>query len=58
MKNMNVALKWLIYVVVFIAGVGLIIIGQKNIGLPGLGLMALGLAGLLALMYFYNSQYK
>ncbi|URN96132.1 MAG: hypothetical protein NAG76_07850 [Candidatus Pristimantibacillus lignocellulolyticus] len=44
--------------IVFIIGIVLVIIGQKNIGAFGLGLMLLGLALLIGLLWFYNRKYK
>ena len=45
-------------IVIFIASVALIIIGQKNIGPQGLLTMLAGLAGLIGLLAFYNHKYK
>lgn len=38
--------------------VGLIIIGQKNIGYAGLGTMMIGLIGILGLLFLYNNKHK
>ncbi|KOP66362.1 hypothetical protein AMS62_14835 [Bacillus sp. FJAT-18019] len=51
-------LRTLLMLIVFIVGVGLVIVGQKDIGAPGLGLMLLGLAMLITLLWLYNRKYK
>lgn len=38
--------------------VGLVILGQKNVGYQGLGTMLAGLTGILILLYLYNRNYK
>lgn len=48
----------MLMLLVLIVGVALVIVGQKNIGAPGLGLMLLGLAMLVGLLWFYNRKYK
>ena len=40
--------------ILFVLFMGLVIVGQKTVGLPHLGLMLLGLSGLLLLLYLYN----
>ncbi|GGH36434.1 DUF6903 family protein [Paenibacillus segetis] len=55
--SMN-GLRGLLMLIVFIVGMGLVIVGQKHIGAPGLGLMLLGLAMLIGLLWFYNRKYK
>lgn len=44
--------------VVFCVCIALVVIGQRNIGLAGLGMELLGLAGLILLLWLYNRQYK
>lgn len=44
--------------VVLCVCIALVIVGQRNIGLAGLGMEMLGLAGVLVLMWLYNRQYK
>jgi len=44
--------------IVFVFGIGLVVVGEKNIGAPGLGLMMLGLAVLIGLLWSYNRKYK
>lgn len=44
--------------IVFIACIVLVVVGQKNVGLGGLGMELLGLAGLLFLLWLYNHQFK
>lgn len=51
-------LRMLLMLIVFIVGVGLVIVGQKDIGAPGLALMLLGLAMLITLLWLYNRKYK
>ena len=48
----------LVVLVVFIISLSLVVIGQKNVGAAGLGGMFLGLAGLVALLWFYNRKNK
>ncbi|MNM77252.1 hypothetical protein D3C81_890980 [compost metagenome] len=51
-------LRNLLMLIVFIVGLGLVIVGQKHIGPSGLGLMLLGLAMLISLLWLYNRKYK
>lgn len=44
--------------VVFCVCIALVVVGQRHIGLAGLGMEMLGLAGLLLLLWLYNRQYK
>ncbi|MDD3428613.1 MAG: hypothetical protein PHG02_01240 [Oscillospiraceae bacterium] len=45
--------------IILLAGfVGLIVIGQKNIGYMGVIQMVAGLAGILGLLFIYNRQHK
>ncbi len=44
--------------IVFCVCIALVIVGQKNIGLQGLGLELIGLAGLIILLGIYNKQYQ
>ena len=55
---MNKIIKALLAVVVFVVCVGLIIYGQKNIGVNGLCIMLVGLVGLLGLLYTDNRNYQ
>ncbi|WP_449603761.1 DUF6903 family protein [Paenibacillus sp. Marseille-Q9583] len=55
---MSNPLRNLLILIVFIFALVLVIIGQKNIGAPGLGLMLLGLALLIGLLWFYNRKFK
>lgn len=48
----------LIVLVVFVVCVGLVIVGQRNIGAPGLLTQLAGVAGLVLLLWLYNRQYK
>ena len=51
-------LSGIIILVVFVVSVGLVIVGQRSIGPRGFGTLRLGLAGLIALLWLYNRQYK
>lgn len=42
----------------FIVCVVLVVIGQRNVGPAGLLTMLAGLAGLVALLWFYNRGFK
>ena len=57
-ESMRNLLRHLLILIVFIFAIVLVIIGQKNIGAPGLGTMLLGLALLIGLLWFYNRKYK
>lgn len=53
--------KWiviLINLVLFIAFMALVIVGQKTIEVKGLVMQLVGLAGILALIYVYNRKYQ
>ena len=50
--------KNIIMAVLFFVFLGMIVIGQKTVGLGNLGLEIAGLAGLLAELYVYNRKYK
>ncbi len=50
-------LKTLLVLIAFFGCAALVIVGQLHEGLPWLGLMLLGLAGLLVLLYLYNRRY-
>lgn len=54
---MGKALKSILIAALFVVCVVLIIVGQKNIGLPGLFTMIGGLAGILGLLFLYNRKY-
>lgn len=42
----------------FIAGLALVILGQKNIGPSGLMTMLLGMVLLISLLWLYNRKYQ
>lgn len=44
--------------IIFCICIALVVIGQRNIGLDGLGMELLGLAGLIVLLWLYNRKYK
>lgn len=48
----------LLMVIIFVAGVALVIIGQKHIGPTGLGTMLVGMTMLIGLLWAYNRKYK
>lgn len=47
-----------IILIIFVACLVLIVIGQRNVGPGGLGMMMGGLAGLVFLLWLYNRKYK
>jgi len=56
-KTMAVV-KRLLGVVIFAAAISAVVVGQRNIGAQWLGLMLLGVAALIALLFFYNQKYQ
>ncbi|MEG0542197.1 MAG: hypothetical protein RR528_07705 [Angelakisella sp.] len=56
-KTMAVA-KRILGVVIFAGAISAVVVGQRNIGAPWLGLMLLGVAALIALLFFYNQKYQ
>ena len=46
----------IVVIVIFVVCIGLIIVGQRNIGPKGLLTEIVGLAGLVGLLAFYNSR--
>ena len=46
----------IVVIVIFVVCIGLIIVGQRNIGPKGLLTEIVGLAGLVGLLAFYNSK--
>lgn len=57
-ETMKKIIVGFIVFLVFAVSMLLIILGQKNIGAPGLGVMMIGLAGLISLLWFYNRKFK
>jgi len=55
---MNSITKIVINIIAFIVFLSMIIIGQRNIGIPGLCIMLLGLTGLLTQLFLYNKKNK
>ncbi len=51
-------LKSMAVLAIFIVCIGLVIYGQKSIGIDHLGIMLLGLFGILALLFDYNKKYQ
>lgn len=47
-----------IVLIVFVACVVLVVVGQRNIGAAGLLTQLVGVAGLIVLLWLYNRQYK
>lgn len=50
--------KWIAGILVFVLCMGLIIYGQRTVGIKQLGLMVVGLGGILGMLYFYNRGYN
>ena len=44
--------------IIFCVCIALVVIGQRNVGLQGLIIELIGLAGLVALLWLYNRQYR
>lgn len=55
---MNMAVKVTTNIVAFIVFLSMIVLGQKNISVAGLGTMLVGLTGLLTQLFLYNKQNK
>jgi hypothetical protein len=55
---MSTTIKIGINIVAFVVFLSMIIIGQKNIGIPGLCTMLVGLIGLLTQLFLYNKKNK
>ena len=53
-KTLNIILK----VIIFVASISCVIVGQQHTGPIGLLVMILGLGGLLFLLWLYNRKYK
>ncbi len=51
-------IKTIIMIILFFVFLSMVILGQKNLSLTGLGIQVVGLAGLLVLLYIYNRKYK
>lgn len=51
-------IKKILYFIVFAVCIGLVVIGQRNIGVSGLLVMLAGLVGLLVLLFLYNKRYQ
>lgn len=48
----------IICLVIFAISVLLVVVGQRNIGVKGLGMQLVGIAGLVLLLWNYNRQFK
>lgn len=55
---MNSAVRNIIMAIVFVVCLGLVIVGQKNIGVQGLCVQLIGVVGLLTELFIYNRKYK
>jgi len=55
---MNGILKAAINIVLFIAFMTMVVLGQRNIGYVGLSVMMVGLVGLLTQLWAYNRHYR
>ncbi|MDD3402241.1 MAG: hypothetical protein PHQ72_02635 [Hespellia sp.] len=51
-------IKIIIYLIIFAVSVLLVIAGQRDIGVKGLGMQLIGIAGLILLLWNYNRQFK
>lgn len=53
--------KWIVRIgclIIFIVCMGLIIVGQRTVGVSHLVIMLVGLIGLLLLLFAYNKTHK
>ncbi len=57
-EQMKKIIIGILVAVIFVACIALVVVGQRNVGLHGLGMELLGLAGLLFLLWLYNHQFK
>jgi len=55
---MSTVAKSILNVVLFIAFMTMVILGQRSIGYAGLSVMMVGLIGLLAQLWAYNRHYR
>lgn len=55
---MNKWLEIIINLVVFVICLGLVIVGQKTVGIKYILMQLIGLAGILVLIYRYNKKYQ
>jgi len=55
---MEQGVKIVINIVVFIVFLSMIILGQRNIGVPGLCIQLVGLIGLLTQLFVFNKKNK
>ena len=55
---MSGVLKIVINVILFIAFMTMVVLGQRSIGYAGLSVMMIGLIGLLGQLWAYNRQYR
>lgn len=51
-------MRKLLFLILFIAGVALVVTGQKHIGPAGLATMLIGMLLLINLLWLYNRKYK
>ncbi len=54
-------MKWIVrflYLLIFIASMAFVVMGQRRIGPLGLLVMLIGLAGILLLLYLYNKKFR
>lgn len=58
MENTIKVLSIILKCICLVVFMGMVIIGQKNIGYQGLFTMLAGLCGILLLLYSYNRKYK
>ncbi len=55
---MNHTVQNILLLLLFVASVVLVVVGQKNIGYAGLSAELIGLAGVISVLYIYNKRYK
>lgn len=55
---MSSTVRNVIMAVIVVICLALVIVGQKNIGVPGLIMEVVGLIGLLTVLFFYNRRFK
>lgn len=58
MEKLNKTAVKAICLILFVFFLGLVVIGQRQPGYFGIAQMMVGIAGLLALLFFYNWQNK
>ncbi len=57
MQDNNI-IKTILSLIAFVICVGLVIMGQKTIGIPNLMMEIVGVIGIMVLIYLYNRKYQ